>query len=113
MKRLILWTAAAAILMVGCPALTVLFAGENGMAICFLLFFAADPLFSVSSGIAAGRNIKQLWSLPLITAGMFLIGVWALFDFGEPAFALYAVCYLLIGFIAMGLTALITQRKNT
>ena len=101
MKKLLLWTALAALLTIGCPWLAVSFAGTAGMAVCFLLFFAVNPVFSAVCGIFAGRSIKQLWSLPLIVATLFLAGVWLFFEMGEPAFLLYASAYLVIGLIAM------------
>lgn len=101
MKKLIMWTIPATILMIGCPWLTVNFAGSSGMAICFLLFFAVNPLFSAICGAFAGRNIKQLWSLPLIVALLYLAGVWLFFEPGEPDFLVYCSCYLIIGTVFM------------
>ena len=39
MKGFLIWTGAAAALMLGCPWLAVEFAGSAGMAVCLLLFF--------------------------------------------------------------------------
>ena len=111
MKKLLLWTALAALLTIGCPWLAVSFAGTAGMAVCFLLFFAVNPVFSAVCGIFAGRSIKQLWSLPLIVATLFLAGVWLFFEMGEPAFLLYAGTYLVIGLIAMPAGAFAKKRK--
>ena len=110
MKKLTGWIVAAAVLMVGCPWLAVTFAGDAGMAICFILFFGVNPLFSAVSGAAAGGDIKQLWSLPVITAGLFLLGTWIFFELGEPAFFLYSGVYLAIGFVAMLLSKFIRSR---
>ena len=112
MKKLLTWTLLAIFLMIGCPWLAVEFAGSAGMAVCFILFFAVNPLFSAVCGVFAGRNIKQLWSLPIITAVLFLAGVWLFFEMGEPAFLLYCGCYLIIGMIAMLISNFVSKRKQ-
>lgn len=112
MKTLVGWAAAAAVLMIGFPWLAVAFAGDAGMAVCFLLFFAVDPLFSAVCGWAAGRNIRQLWLLTALTPALFLAGVWIFFSMGEPAFLLYGGVYLGIGLVAMGISALVKNRKS-
>lgn len=110
MKPFMTWTILAILLMIGCPWLAVEFAGSAGMAVCFILFFAVNPLFSVVCGAFAGKNIRQLWALPIITAGSFLAGVWLFFEMGEPAFLLYGGCYLMIGMIAMLISAFMNRR---
>ncbi len=112
MKKAITWIVLAILLMIGCPWLAVTFAGSAGMAICFILFFALNPLFSAVCGVFAGKNIKQLWILPIITAGLFLAGTWLFFAMGEPAFMLYCVCYLVIGIVAMLMSAFVKKRKS-
>lgn len=112
MRKLITWTMLAMLLMIGCPWLAVEFAGSAGMAICFILFFAVNPLFSVVCGAFAGKNIKQLWVLPIITAGLFLAGSWLFFEMGEIAFLVYCGCYLIIGIIAMLISAFVYKRKQ-
>ena len=112
MKRFVLWTVLAAALMNGCPWLAVSFAGSAGMAICFLLFFAANPLFCILCGSFAGADIKRLWPLPIIAAALFLVGVWIFFEINEPAFLLYSGIYLAIGGIAMLISALLKGKKQ-
>ena len=112
MKKLITWTMSALILMIGFPWLAVTFAGSAGMAICFILFFAVNPLYAALSGVFAGKNIKQLWSLPIITAGLFLAGAWLFFEMGESAFLLYCGCYLIIGVVAMQISSFVNKRKQ-
>lgn len=101
MKKSTIWIAAAVLLMIGCPWLAVTFAGEAGMAICFILFYAVNPLFSIFCGVFAGSHWKRRWYLPLVSAGTFLLGTWLFFEMGEPAFLLYAGCYLALGMISM------------
>ena len=112
MKKLFVWTILAIILMFGCPWLAVEFAGSAGMAVCFILFFAVNPLFSMVCGVFAGKDIKRLWPLPVITAGLFLIGTWLFFEMGETAFLLYCGCYLMIGIVAMLISAFVNKRKQ-
>lgn len=112
MKKFIVWTILAILLMIGCPWLAVEFAGSAGMAVCFILFFAINPVFSAVCGIFAGKNIKQLWILPIIIAVLFLAGTWLFFDMSETAFLLYAGCYLIIGVIAMLISAFVYKKKR-
>ena len=60
MKKLIIWTVLAIILMLGCPWLAVEFAGSAGMAVCFILFFAINPIFSVVCGVSAAQSFQVL-----------------------------------------------------
>jgi len=112
MKKLIIWTLSAIILMIGCPWMAVTFAGDAGMAVCFLLFFAVNPLFSAVCGVSAGREIKKLWALPLITAVLFLVGTWLFFEMGEPAFLIYCGCYFVIGVAAMLISLFFSRHKK-
>ena len=111
MKKLILCTVSALVLMIGLPYLAVTFAGSAGMAVCFLLFYAINPLYCAVCGAFAGRNIRQLWVLPAITAASFLAGTWLFFEMGEPAFLLYCACYFLIGTATMLISAFVKKRK--
>ena len=111
-KNIILWLAASAVVMLAFPWLAVTFVkGDAGMAVFFLLFFAVNPLYSVLIGVFAGKDVKHLWSLPVISAVLFLIGTWIFFDMGETAFILYAAVYLIIGIMAMLISMFI--RKKT
>lgn len=103
MKRnVILWLAVSAVIMLALPWLAVTFIkGDAGMAACFILFYAVNPIYSIVIGASAGREIKHLFSLPLISSLMYLLGVWMFFDLGESAFIMYAVIYLILGMLAM------------
>lgn len=111
MKKIIMWTIMTFVLMIGFPWLTVTFAGSAGMAICFILFYAINPLFSVICGVFAGRNMRKFWVLPIIVAVLFLAGTWIFFDMGETAFVLYCACYLAIGLVAMLISSYLSKRK--
>lgn len=110
-KNIILWLAVSAVVMLMFPWLAVTFVkGDAGMAVCFLLFFALNPLYSVIFGVFAGKDMKHLWSLPVISAVLFLIGTWIFFDMGEMAFVLYAAVYLALGIVTM-LISMIIRKK--
>ena len=109
MKKFLAWIIGAVLLMIGCPGLTLAFAGWNAMGVCFILFFAINPLFSLIGGIFAGMDVRMMWSLPIITAVSFLAGVWIFFEFAEPMFLIYSAGYLAISAIAMLLTAWIKK----
>ena len=111
MKKLIGLIIAILILMIGCPWLAVTFAGTAGMAVCFLLFYAINPLFSIACGVFAGKNIKKLWGFPIFNAGMFLVGTWLFFEMGELAFWLYCGVYIIIGICSMLVTAWLNKKK--
>ena len=112
MKKTVGWIISAIFLMVVCPWLTVEFAGGAGMAVCLLLFFALNPVFSAFCGVYAGKDIKRLWFLPIVTALLFLAGAWIFFEPGEMAFLLYGGCYLLIGVISMVVSSFMKNRKS-
>lgn len=113
MKKLGKGLLAAALVMLVLPWLAVTFVrGDAGMAACFVLFFAINPVFSIVLGAFSGRDPKSLWILPPASALLFLAGVWLLFDLGETAFLLYAAAYLILGLAAMLIAAWI-QRKKT
>lgn len=95
------WMLATAVIMLVFPWLAVTFIkGDGGMAVCFILFFAVNPIYAICSGAYAGKDIKIFWPLPIITALFFLLGTWLFFSIGEKAFILYAFGYLLLGIVA-------------
>ena len=93
MKKMLL----SAIIMILLPFLVVTFVkGDNGMAICFALFYAINPIFSIYIGYKADK-----WIYPFINSLLFLLGTWIFFDISEIAFVYYAIVYLLLGLITM------------
>lgn len=81
-----------------------------GMALCMMLFLVINPIYSIILGIVAGRNIRALWNLPIISAVAFLAGTWLFFDIHEPWFIVYATTYLCIGVVAMLITNYIKRK---
>ena len=86
MKKIAFGLVISALIMLALPWLAVTFVkGDGGMAICFLLFFAVNPIYSVIIGAYAGKDVRMLWSLPVLSAIFFLAGTWVFFDRGEMA----------------------------
>lgn len=97
-----IWLTISIIIMILLPWLTVTFVkGDAGMPVCFLLFYVLNPIYSIIIGIFAGKNIKEMWSMPIISVILFLVGTWIFFDMGESAFFIYAALYLVIGICFM------------
>ncbi len=111
-QNIIFWSVSSVAVMLALPWLAVTFVkGDAGMAACFLLFFAVNPVYSVIIGAYAGKDIRHLWNLPVISAALFLTGTWIFFDMGDTAFILYAAVYLALGIAAMLISMFI--RKKT
>lgn len=90
------------LVMLGFPWAAVTFApGDAGMAICFVLFFGVNSMVSLFVGIYAGMAVKQRWYYPLLNSAAFLLGVWLVFDWGNPDFYGYAIAYLAISLLTM------------
>lgn len=101
-KNFVCWLVVSAIVMLVMPWMAVTFVKcDAGMAVSFLLFYAINPIYCVTIGAFAGKDMKHLWSLPVISAVLFLCGTWIFFDMGETAFILYAAVYLVLGITAM------------
>lgn len=111
MKTVWKWLLWAVFVMVGLPFLAVeLVPGDAGMAVCFVLFFAVNPLFSIWAGWGSGGDGRAAFWVPMAVAGLFLVGVWAFFDLGETAFLRYAAGYLCLGWIGMGAGRLLGKK---
>ena len=70
------------------------------------LFYLGNPIYSILAGVYAGKDRKELWIVPVITAVLFLAGAWSIFDKNETVFVLYALIYLLLGIAAMFVSGL-------
>ncbi len=113
MEKWIRWVIASAFIMLALPWLTVtMIKGDAGMAVCFILFFSVNPIYSVVLGAFAGKDISSLWSLPPVSSLLFLAGTWLFFELGEPAFLLYAAIYLVLGCVAMLISAFVKRKRE-
>ena len=107
MKKVVFWILVSALVMLILPWLAVSFVkGDNGMVVCFILFYLGNPIYSILAGVYAGKDRKELWIIPVITAVLFLAGAWSIFDKNETVFVLYALIYLLLGIAAMFVSGL-------
>ena len=112
-NNFILWFIISAVIMLALPGLAVSFIkGDGGMAVCFILFFAINPIYSVIMGVFAGKNVKRLWGMPVISTVLFLLGSWIFFSMGEKAFILYAGVYLILGIAAMAVSMIIHRKAQ-
>ena len=113
MKKNIPWLVLTAVVMMVLPWLAVTFVpAVSGMAALLAMFFCIDPLCSLLVGAAAGRDVKNMWVLPLAAALLFVAGAWCFLDFGDPDFFVYAIPYLALGYAAMYVSHLIRKRKK-
>lgn len=107
------WLTGSAAVMLLLPWAAVTFVrNDAGMAVTLLLFFMVNPIYSITSGVFAGKNIKALWSLPVITATLFVLGTWIFFEPGEGAFVIYAGVYLLMSMGSMFLSLWLSAGKR-
>lgn len=111
MKKVIPWIISSTVIMLLLPWLAVMFIkGDGGMVACFILFYVLNPIYSIYAGAFAGKDIKNLWALPILTSLFFLVGAWLFFDMGEKGFIVYAFIYLILGTAAMLISMLIKKR---
>lgn len=111
MKKLFFYSLSALVIMIVGPWIALQLPGLDGMGVCFILFFAVNPLCAFICGAFAGIDARKLWGLPIIVAMLFLAGVWIFIAPLEYSFIIYAVGYLIIGFVGMGIRMLLTKRK--
>ncbi len=79
-KNYICWLCLSAAVMFLLPFIAVTFVkGDSGMAVCFLLFYAVNPIYSVIVGFFTGKNIRKMWSLPIFSSILFLLGCMDIF----------------------------------
>ena len=98
------------LVMFGLPAAAVTFVpGDAGMAIAFILFFGLNPTESMFVGIYSGMDLKHRWYLPPLNAALFLLGVWTVFDWGNPDFYGYAIAYLGVALVSMLTTVIVVR----
>lgn len=110
MKKNIAALILIAVVMILLPGAAVAFApGDAGMAICFVLFFGVNSLCSLYVGIYSGLDIRQRWYLPAVNAALFLLGVWTVFDWGNPDFYGFAIAYLAVSLLAMLTTVIVVR----
>ena len=70
------------------------------------------PIYAVTVGVAAGRNIKSLWYQPAVTSVLFLIGIGVFFETIDSAFIMYAFSYLVLGMLAAVISGVVRKRAH-
>lgn len=101
-KVIITWLGVTIVVMFALPLAVARLASEcSGMALCMILFFIVNPIYSAILGYRCGKEIKKMWNLPLVSSIAFLAGTWLFFDIREVWFLIYAAAYLAIGWAAM------------
>lgn len=112
-KGLFMWMIITAIIMLGLPWFGITFAPANaGMAVCFLLWYAVNPVYSVLSGVYAGMEIKKRWWLPAAVAVLYVAGTWMFFEFGSIVFLAFGAVYLAIAAVAMLISGLVRYSRS-
>lgn len=107
-----MWLAAMVAVMFALPFCVARFApADAGMALCMMLFFIVNPVYSAILGFRCGRDVRQMWSLPLISSIAFLAGTLLFFDIREVWFIIYAATYLAIGWVAMGINRYLKSKR--
>ena len=86
-RHITVWIAVTVTVMFVLPFAVAGFASEcSGMALCMILFLIVNPIYSAILGFRCGRNIRQMWNLPLVSSIAFLAGTWLFFDIKEVWF---------------------------
>lgn len=108
-----MWIVVTIVAMFVLPFCVAWFApADAGMALCMLLFFIVNPIYSAILGYCCGSNVRQMWNLPLVSSVAFLAGTWLFFDIREVWFIIYATVYLIIGWTAMGISRYLNNKTK-
>lgn len=102
------------VVMLLLPVLALKLGGAiAGMALCFILFFAVNPLAVLCLGILSGTDIRHLFWVPFVSALAFPLGFSVAVGELVTDLFVYAGLYVIIGLVAMGATALGIRYKNS
>ena len=85
-------------------------APHEAMGMMMLFFFVINPIAAAAFHAFFGKHIKVLWWLPLVFPLVFLLSYWLVLQEIVWDLSIYAAAYLLIGYLAMGLSW-IARRK--
>ncbi len=113
-RKYICWLCVTIVVMFVLPFAVARLSSEcSGMALCLMLFFIINPIYSAILGFNCGKNIRRMWNLPLVSSIAFLAGTWLFFDIKEIWFLIYATVYLVIGLSAMGISKYVDKSKKS
>lgn len=74
---------------------------DAGMALCFILFFAVNPLMVIALSIMAGTELRKLWWIPLLAAVLFPVFFGIVVKELLIDLFIYSALYLAVGLLAM------------
>lgn len=107
------WLCMTLFIMFILPFIVAKFASADfGMALCLILFYVVNPIYSIVIGWISGKNIRTMWNFPIVSSIAFLAGSWLFFDIRELWFLAYAGIYLGIGIIVMIVAYCINRNKE-
>ena len=86
--------------------------GDTLFGFAFLFLYVVAPAWSATAGVLSASDVRRMWSLPLVSAGIGLLGCWTGFDWGNLDFVMFAFVYTAIGAGTMGLTLLLRRRRR-
>lgn len=84
------------------PLLVVhIVSSDAGMALCFILFFAVNPLMVIALSVMAGTELRKLWWSPLLAAVLFPVFFGIVVRELVKDLFIYSALYLAVGLLAM------------
>lgn len=86
--------------------------GDSGMFFAFLLLYLVNPVWSILTGLYGGHSPVRLWPLPLISAGLFVPGMWLAAGDWSMDFVTFLIAYLALGCAAMLISWLTSRRSH-
>lgn len=110
MKDLIRWLIISFAVMALGPKLAAM---TNSMALVFILWYALFPIYSALIGFKAGKDVRAMWLLPILSAAFFLLGPLMFFDIGDRFYWICAGVYLAIGILSMAVSNGISRNDRT
>lgn len=110
---LIFSTLTAAVCMFLIPIGLTVMPADALMPFAFLFLYVMAPVWSLVAGVWASSDVHRMWSLPLISAGLAVLGCWTAFSWGNTDFLILAAIYAAIGYGTMGIAFLIQKRRRT
>lgn len=74
---------------------------DVGMALCFILFFAVNPLMVIALSVMAGTELRKLWWIPLLAAVLFPVFFSIIVMELVKDLFIYSAVYLAVGLLTM------------
>ena len=109
MKKLIIWSAVCAVILLVCPVVCFKFLNDGSLLLVMLLLVQfAYPLLSLICGLVSGLSINKLYSLPFINSGLFLLSIWLIY--GEFDYLVYIGINLAVSLLVMCIVAYMKKR---